>query len=296
MNPLHLPLPRDFNVEGVFALHRRDAAQIAERVDDQQFSKALIWHGRPAFLQVEFQPGLATARFDIEGDTSGVEDVAVSSMLRRMLGLDQDIETFEQRYRGHAQLGKLISNQAGLRVPLTATPFEALTWAITGQQISVSAAVSIRRRLIQRVDLRHGSGLLCSPDAASIAALDDADLRGAGFSTSKAATLLTLSRLVANGELPLESWLTNFQADEVERRLLAVRGIGPWTVSYALLRGFGWLDGSLHGDVAVRRSLQRLLGNDEPLSQEQTRVWLEEFAPWRALVAAHLWGMHALPS
>lgn len=296
MTPLRLPLPRDFNVEGVLALHRRDTAQIAERVDEQQFSKALMWHGRAAFLHVEFQPGLAIAHFDIEGDAGGDEDAAVSSMLQRMLGLDQDIEAFEQRFRDHAQLGTLISSQAGLRVPLTATPFEALTWAITGQQISVRAAVAIRRRLIQRIDVRHGSGLLCNPDAATIAVLDDADLREAGFSTSKAATLLALSRLVAGGELPLESWLTNFQAEDVERRLLAIRGIGPWTVSYALLRGFGWLDGSLHGDVAVRRSLQRLLGSDQPLSQEQTRAWLEEFAPWRALVAAHLWGLHALPA
>ena len=36
-----------------------------------------------------------------------------------------------------------------------------------------------------------------------------------------------------------------------------LKGIGPWTVDYALLRGFARLDGSLHGDAAVRRQLQR---------------------------------------
>jgi DNA-3-methyladenine glycosylase II len=72
-----------------------------------------------------------------------------------------------------------------------------------------------------------------------------------------------------------------------------VSGIGPWTVYYALLRGFGWLDGSLHGDAGVRRGLQVLLNSSEKVSEEHARVWLAEFSPWRALVIAHLW---AVPS
>ena len=82
--------------------------------------------------------------------------------------------------------------------------------------------------------------------------------------------------------------LTPELAQTIEDSLLAIKGIGPWTVHYALLRGFGWLDGSLHGDVAVRNALARLL--DLPaVSQNDAEQWLAAFAPWRALVAAHLW-------
>lgn len=54
------------------------------------------------------------------------------------------------------------------------------------------------------------------------------------------------------------------------------------------MRGFAWLDGSLHGDAAVRRYLQVLL-QQEHISPKQTEQWLAQFAPWRALAAAHLW-------
>ncbi|MFT6552722.1 MAG: DNA-3-methyladenine glycosylase II [Zhongshania marina] len=74
---------------------------------------------------------------------------------------------------------------------------------------------------------------------------------------------------------------------------MAIRGIGPWTVNYVLLRGFGYLDGSLHGDVAVRRNLQLLLGREVKITAEETQVWLAQFSPWRALVAAHLWAMQS---
>jgi DNA-3-methyladenine glycosylase II len=81
---------------------------------------------------------------------------------------------------------------------------------------------------------------------------------------------------------------------EIEAKLQAIRGIGPWTINYTLLRGFGWMDGSLHGDVAVRRALQALLGQAEALSQASTRAWLQAFSPWRALVAAHLWASRSI--
>jgi DNA-3-methyladenine glycosylase II len=215
-------------------------------------------------------------------------------MTWRMLGLDQGVDEFEARYREHAQLGGMIARQSGLRVPVAATPFEALTWAVTGQQISVGAAVSLRRKLVLATGVRHSAGLLCYPEAWQIAQLDEVTLRGAGFSRTKAETLLTLSRLVAEERLPLDDWLRALPPAELIREQLgAVRGIGPWTISYTLLRGFGWLDGSLHGDVAVRRGLQVLLGSPDKVGEEEARIWLAAFSPWRALVGAHLWAAHS---
>lgn len=112
-----------------------------------------------------------------------------------------------------------------------------------------------------------------------------------------------MAESVQNGDLPLDRWLGDywdtrqFSADHIYEQLIQKRGIGPWTIHYALLRGFGWLDGSLHGDAAVRRNLQKLLHEqnkftEEKISQEETQKWLAPFSPWRALVAAHLWARH----
>lgn len=71
----------------------------------------------------------------------------------------------------------------------------------------------------------------------------------------------------------------------MREQLLAIRGIGPWTVNYALLRGYGWLGGSLHGDAAVRRGLQTLWGRPDKVSMQEAEDWLAPFAP-----CARLWG------
>lgn len=82
--------------------------------------------------------------------------------------------------------------------------------------------------------------------------MDETVLRQAGFSQAKARALITLSQCVEKNLLPLDAWIDAPVADEISARLLEVRGIDPWTISCALLRGFGFLDGSLHGDAAVR--------------------------------------------
>lgn len=285
-----IALPTDFRVGDMLQFHARDPLCVAERVDTDSLQKGLTWEGQAACLTIRFAPGHADVELAVDGK-SAAGTQALKTMVTRMLGLTQPVADFENTYRMHPQLGPLIAERPGLRVPLSATPFEALTWAITGQQISLGAAIAIRRKLIELAGPRHSDGLACYPDSCRIAGLDESDLRQAGYSQAKAQTLLALSRGIEDQQFPLETWLALLPIDEIRHRLQAVRGIGPWTVDYALLRGFAWLDGSLHGDAAVRRKLGLLLGSAEKPSEPFVQRWLAAFSPWRALVAAHLWAM-----
>ena len=289
---LTLALSPTFRSNDILVFHRRDPQEIAERVSDAFLEKGMLWREAAARLSLRFMPEQVQAHLHMDGPAQDDDQTMFAAMVSRMLGLNQQVEAFEQLYAGHPQLGSLIANNPGLRVPVAATPFEALTWAITGQQISVSAAVSLRRKLILAANLRHSSGLLCYPGPQQIAAMPQETLRQAGFSATKTSTLQTVSRLTADGTLPLDAWALNFPGTAIVReQLLAVRGIGPWTVNYALLRGYGWLDGSLHGDAAVRRGLQALLGSK--MSENAAEDWLAPFSPWRALIGAHIWAMQS---
>lgn len=285
-------LPDHFRTDDILAFHRRDPSEVAERVESRLLQKGLMWDGCAARLAIEFRDRQAYADLAVDGVLGATAPSLLAATVQRMLGLTQEVEEFERKYQCHPQLAALISRHPGLRVPVAATPFEALTWAVTGQQISVGAATSIRRKLIKAADIRHSGGLFCYPDADRVAGMDEAELRQAGFSSAKTQTLILLSQRVQDGSLPLEAWTKTLPVDDIIGQLQLIRGIGPWTISYALLRGFGWLDGSLHGDVAVRRGLQSLLGSTEKITEEQAKRWLTGFSPWRALIAAHLWAWH----
>jgi DNA-3-methyladenine glycosylase II len=166
--------------------------------------------------------------------------------------------------------------------------FEALTWAIIGQQINLSFAIALRRSFILLAGRQHSSGLWCYPDAHSAAALPLDALTGHKFSRAKAETLLRLAALVDDGTLRLEPAADN-DIGQISAALLAVKGIGPWTVNYGLLRGYGYADCSLHGDVAVRSALQTLLGAAERPDIREAEAILARYSPHRTMAAAHLW-------
>lgn len=288
-----IALPARYRCDDVLALHDRDPQRIAERVDGVGLRKGIAWRGRPACLVIHFHAGHVVAELALNGAPEAGDAERLQAMARRMLGVDQPVAEFERHHRHHPQLGALIAAQPGMRVPVLATPFEALSWAVTGQQISVRAAVAVRGRLIRAAGVQHSSGLFCYPDAHRLASMSVDALRATGLSRAKADTLRALAREVDRGALPLDDWLAEPPTGEIRARLLEVRGIGPWTIDYTLLRGFGYLDGSLHGDVAVRRGLQRLLASAEAVTPQAARQWLAPFSPWRALVAAHLWKVAA---
>jgi DNA-3-methyladenine glycosylase II len=185
-----------------------------------------------------------------------------------------------------ALIGAVARRSPGLRIVQSATIFEALTWAIIGQQINLTFAIALRRTFIEQAGRAHSSGLWCYPEAGDVARLDVAALTSRKFSRAKAETLVRLAALVAGGELALAP---AGDMERVARDLLAVKGIGPWTVNYALLRGYGDPDCSLHGDVAIRAAFQQLLKEDAKPDMARTEALLERYRPHRTMAAAYLW-------
>ena len=286
-------LPKDFNRQSFIDFHRRDEQEVAERHSGHIIEKGLSWGSNPGLLRFDFSPR-GGVEVSLDSDCGGelINKEELSRLVEHMLGLDQNIVAFEALCSAkNSAFSRLVERQKGLRIPQSASPFEAFSWAIIGQQISVKAAISIRRRFIQAFGAQHSSGLLCYPTAESLRAVTPEALQACGFSKSKATTLLLLTEQICQEKLIWPRQLDHITIGAFSEQLLALKGIGPWTVSYGLLRGFSWLDGSLHGDVAVRRNLSTLLAVSTPMDANTTEQWLADYSPWRALVGAHLWAM-----
>lgn len=283
-----IPLPDGYRLNDMLTFHRRDAEAVAEEVTPQRLRKAVVLAGTPVLLDIAFAADAAQCSAQVDGDTSATLPGAVHDALLNVLGLRIDPQPFIAFTAKDKLMGPLARRQPGLRIVQSATVFEALTWAIIGQQINLAFAIALRRTLIQQAGIRHGSGLWCYPDAAAVARLDEEALLSRKFSRAKAETVLRFARLVDSGELDLVLSARN-TIDEIGAALLAVKGIGPWTVNYGLLRGYGYADCSLHGDVAIRSALQALLGEDSKPDIRRTEAFLQRYAPHRTMAAAHLW-------
>ncbi|GAA4194138.1 DNA-3-methyladenine glycosylase 2 [Microbispora amethystogenes] len=203
---------------------------------------------------------------------------------RRLLDLDADPGAVRE-ILGRTSLAPLVEARPGLRVPGAYDGFEAAVRAVVGQQISVAGA----RTLLGRIAARAGTPAVTDRDPASEAAnetpllfptadrLAGADLDGLGLTTRRTATIRALAEGVASGEIDLDG--AEDPADTTAR-LLAIPGIGPWTASYIALRALRDPDAWPEGDLVLRRTMDRL---------GITAGESEEWRPWRAYAAVHLW-------
>jgi len=290
---LSLELPVGYRFGDVLAFHGRDAEGLSEQLTRRGIRKAVLLDGVPVLLDVTLTPDTADCRIQADGKLPGVTEAGAWSALTNMLALRIDPAPFEAFVENDPVFWPLTARHPGLRIVQSATIFEALTWAIIGQQINLPFAISLRRTLIQQAGRPHSSGLWCYPEAPDVARLDLEALTSRKFSRAKAETLLRVARMVAEGELRL------FTLDDPARivpQLLAIKGIGPWTVNYTLLRGYGYADCSLEGDVAVRTALGRLLGETGKPDLARTQAWLAQYAPHRTMAAAYLWASLGQPA
>jgi 3-methyladenine DNA glycosylase/8-oxoguanine DNA glycosylase len=269
--PFTIDLPRDYAPRFALRYMTRDPESVTEGGDGSGFVKAMLFDGRPAIVRVEFATG--SARVRVEGSYPRHE---AERAVLRLLGLPFDPRPFERKHAA------LVKGRRGLRVPLTGTIFEAIVWAICGQQVNLTFAYKLRRAVIELAGEKVGD-MRAHPDAAAIARLDEADLTRRQFSRRKAEYLIGIART-----FDAES-LATMDAGEAQQTLEALRGFGVWSANYVMMRGCGFADCVPAGDTGLSSSLQDFFGLDDRPDQAMTHKLMEQYAPMRSLATFHFW-------
>jgi AraC family transcriptional regulator, regulatory protein of adaptative response / DNA-3-methyladenine glycosylase II len=203
---------------------------------------------------------------------------------RRLLDLDADPAAVDGQLGADPVLGPLVAARPGLRTPGTMDGAETALQAVMGQQVSVAAA----GRTAATIALRHGEPLPSPVDGLTLRfptpeVLAEVDPSTLPMPRARAETVVRLAGLLASGDLVLGP---GADPDQVEARLLAVPGVGAWTVAYVRARALGDPDAFLPTDLGVRRALGRLgRPDDARAARELAGGW----RPWRTYALHHLW-------
>ena len=158
--------------------------------------------------------------------------------------------------------------------------FGTLVFQVVGQQLSVTATRTILSRLQE-----HFGGHLPSPQ--ELLAADPQVLRASGMSTRKGATLRALAERLVDGRLSRQA-LVAMTDDEVVQALTQVPGIGPWTAHGFLIVALDRPDVLLTGDLALRRTIQRVYGLDHSPTEAEILALAEAWRPYRTLAVSYL--------
>jgi DNA-3-methyladenine glycosylase II len=210
-------------------------------------------------------------------------------------GLDDDAEGLHASMASDRDMAPLFERFGALRIVRAPDLYEALLVAVIGQQVSVRAAQSIRRRLMQNLGTRVTVGRVPEqedhylyPTPKQMIKVGELGLREQGLSRQKSKYLLGIAHRAAAGELDREAFLI-LSDEDVIKRLCEIKGVGRWTAEIALMRGLGRNDVFAAGDLGLQVALQELRGMGKRPSEKVLRKIAERWKGWRSYAAFYLW-------
>lgn len=161
--------------------------------------------------------------------------------------------------------------------------FASLVHIILEQQVSMKAAQTVFERLSV-----HLGGM--SPER--IVAVGEEGLKAFGLTRQKSRYCFGLAERIQTGELDLER-LSVVEESEGREALLAVPGLGPWSVDVYYLMALRRPDVWPLGDLALAAAMQNVKQLSALATRQQQIEIASAWSPWRAVAARLLW-MHYL--
>jgi len=295
VRPLSLSAPFDFDLTlGSYASFSPPLPEAVDLYAPGLFQRVLRVPGGGLHLLVA-RPAGSVERPEIAvtiwPQPAGPDARALLRQIEWMMSGELDLAAFYKiaRLRDPVMAG-VTSQLHGLRPPRTPEPFEAVVIAITEQLTSIKTAGTLRARLVARFGERlmlDGQTFYAFPTPASLASADPAEIRRVGFLTTKAVSIVEVARRVVDGTLDLGGLATQ-PYEEVFRALRSVKGIGPWTIAYALSRGYGRYEAVPDGDVALRAAVSQRYRQGARVTDADVRMALEPLEEWKGLAAFYL--------
>ena len=159
--------------------------------------------------------------------------------------------------------------------------FQTLARSIVGQQISGAAASSVWNRMKEAE--------VSTEDV--ISNLEPDDMMPLGLSRRKAEYIIGIAKEITSGDLVLES-LPKLSGDEVQKRLVQIRGIGAWTADNYRLFALADLDAWPVADIALQEGMKILKSLDVRPDVKTMESMGEPWKPFRGVGALILWHIY----
>ncbi|MGJ9421598.1 AlkA N-terminal domain-containing protein [Aeromicrobium sp. CF3.5] len=275
---VRLPVRQPFAVDPLLDFLAAHVLPGVETVRDRTYARSLrLPHGLGAMALT-----LHDDRVDAVLELADFRDVSVAiNRARRMLDLDADPVAIDTVLAADPVLAPSVAATPGLRVPSHVDGFEVAVRTIVGQQVSVAGANTVLGRQIPLRGTPIDFGIATEfglthafPEPDAFAQAGPGDL---GMPRGRAASIISLAGAVADGSLDLHPGVDR---DATRAQLLAMRGIGPWTADYVLMRALAHPDILLTTDLVLRREMEK-----QNITPDQAERW----SPWRSYAGMHLW-------
>ena len=221
------------------------------------------------------------------GGTEGIEQDAVR-WLRWLLSLDDDLGDFYGLAQNDPCFVPVVQELNGYHQVKFGSPFEAATWAIVSQRSRMSTARKVYQSFLKTLGHRirlEGHDYWAFPDPQEVAPLGEADLPFALQGLRRGEYILDAARALGS---VTPDFLWSAPDAELEEWLRGIRGIGPWSARFILLRALGRYQGLPENEPGITRAASLVYGAGMTLTPQDVERISNEYGRWRGYWAHYL--------
>ncbi|WP_394189962.1 DNA-3-methyladenine glycosylase family protein [Paenisporosarcina quisquiliarum] len=283
--------PAPFNYEECLLFLGRSEQEVLYEIKDGAIWKLHRVAGNLVLFKISHHSNMLKVEFPISPPSQIVRK-EIAEYIWEWFDLDTDLNEFYKMAVEDPILHKLTNEYEGLRMMCLPDLFEALSWAVMGQQINLTFAYTLKKRFVEQFgeSLSHGEQTYwLYPSAARIATLEVEDLRPLQFTGRKAEYIIGIAKTLASGELTKEKLLNMPTPLDMYQALIHIRGVGAWTADYVLMKCLHHQAAFPIADVGLHNALKNQLGLERKPSIMEIKEIAAHWEGWQAYATFYLW-------
>lgn len=290
-NTIQIPKPKIFSFAECLHFLDRGYDDCLYSIENNKVLKPLGIKNHPALLEVREENDALTIEI-VYGKSSPERLRKATTYVTQWFDLNRDLAPFYQILAQHPRLSYMPEQYRGLRLMGIPDLFEALCWCVIGQQINLTFAHRLKRRLVEN----YGTSITYRskqhyyfPEPAQLAGLTVGELKELQFSRQKSEYLIGIAGVFADGNISQQKLAKLSETRPMLKRLMEIRGVGEWTANYVLMKTLKRMDCITYGDTGLQSAVSSVLGLNRKPTRKEIEDFFESFAGWESYLVIYLW-------
>jgi len=291
MTKLTIQTPPIFSLKECLIFLNRSTNECLFSVENERVRKLFVLNGNPVLIEFYIKGSDILEIKFLNSLPSDKEVVKVKNYIENWLDLKYIMLPFYEMAESDKILRNLAKNYAGLRLIGIPDFFEAICWAIIGQQINLNFAYSVKKTLVERYGEKfeyQGRNYFHFPTADKLLDISNEEFLEMKFSKQKVAYIRAVSNKIVDQSIDIEQ-LRSSDYETAKKELTSWYGIGNWSADYILMKTFRHPQAFPIQDAGLQNALKQLLKLPKKPSLNKIQEISKPWSNYEAYATFYLW-------
>lgn len=291
---LIIELPKEFDYKTNLNFLKRQRDNFLYHIKDEKITRIINIDDKKFLVQIR---SYENTHFKVQillspTSITTEEKYLIVQFITNWFDLERDLAPFYKMAKRDSLLQQLINKNYGLRNIGIPDLFEALCWAVIGQQVNLSFAATLKREFIKSFGESvnyHDTYYWSFPSYKKIASLSKEHMSHIKMTERKKEYIIGIANEMANSQLTKQKLHRLNKPRQIEKELTKIRGIGPWTAHYVLMRCLRYPTAFPVDDVGLINAIQHVKNLEQKPTRQQILKLFERWKNWEGYVAFYMW-------